>query len=1145
MRVSVRCGIFPRGISRMRGPGSAGVGVILLAVMMALFSPLGASGAEEGATVLLGPGDLFGSQMVFIYAGDLWVSQADGTAFRRLCTEGTAVGRPAFSPDGRDVVFSLMNHGNVDGYIMPVSGGTPRRLTAHPGVDRVLGFSADGKEVLLTSDREAALGSSYALFAVPREGGPLRRLSLPQAFDGAFSPDGGLFAYNPLRPAFRIWKGYRGGTISVIHLFDPATRKDTTVPQPSEGCNDVQPQWIGNTLYFLSDRGGEFNIHSFDPATRQVRALTAFDAFPVESIAASPEGRLLFLREGRLGLKDPASEGYQIVPLSLAADLPETRLRFVKGENFIQGFDLSPSGARGVFAMRGDIVTVPADKGDPRALTTSSGVHDRNPAWSPDGRLVAWFADDGPEYVLKIRRQDARGQEVTVPLLGRGMYFVPAWSPDGKKIAFRDQNATVYWIDVAAAAAAASDDRPLSPDLLKAPVEVCREPLWGSPYKWLELSWAPDSCHLAFATTLTNGLEQAVIHRVDTGQTFPVSDRMADVICPTFDPGGKYLYFFGSTNAGPAKFTLDMSTQDKPIIRSLYMTILAKGVPSPLARESDEEEPGVLEEASGEEGAPDQGASADQGGEGPAPALSPDAKDRAHAPLSFDAEGVLDRTLPLPIPAGFYSDLRPGKEGTIYYLRLEGTEDGGSTVLLCSWNLEEREEKVLLRGVWDYRVSLRGEKLLVQHDGGWTIGAPGDLASAKAMDLGRVRIPLNPREEWREIYRDAWRLNRDYFYDPQMYGLDWDGVYEKYLPFLDHLPGRRDLDGLLAAMLSELRVGHHYVVGGDFPDQEGEEEEIGLLGADVAPEGGRYRLTRILGGVNWEPSLRSPLTEPGVNVKEGDFVLKVGDREITASEDFFAPFAHTANRLVELTVASDPSGKDSRVVSVVPLDSERALRLKAWVEGNVRWVEERSGGRVSYVYMPNTATAGYEYFNRYFFSQLPRDGLILDDRNNGGGQFADYVLDALSRRFTTGVTMRSGADYGSPAAYVEGPKAMIINESAGSGGDMLPWAFRKKGLGVLVGKRTWGGLVGITDYPLLQDGTWVTAPNMGLWDERGWIVENVGVSPDIEVEQDPAAVLAGRDPQLETALRVVLEELEKNPPRRPARPAFPVMGPGK
>ncbi len=378
-----------------------------------------------------------------------------------------------------------------------------------------------------------------------------------------------------------------------------------------------------------------------------------------------------------------------------------------------------------------------------------------------------------------------------------------------------------------------------------------------------------------------------------------------------------------------------------------------------------------------------------------------------------------------------------------------------------------------------------------------------------------------------------------------MYGLDWNAVYQKYLPFLDHLTGRRDLDWLLAAMLSELRVGHHYVVGGDFPDQEGETEEIGLLGADVAPEKGRYRITRILGGVNWEPSLRSPLTEPGVKVNVGDFVLKVGDREITTSEDFFAPFAHTANHLVELTVASDPSGKDSRVVSVVPLDSERSLRLKSWVEGNVRWVEERSGGRVSYVYMPNTATAGYEYFNRYFFSQLPRDGLILDDRNNGGGQFADYVLDALSRRFTTGVTMRSGADYGSPAAYVEGPKAMIINESAGSGGDMLPWAFRKKGLGVLVGKRTWGGLVGITDYPLLQDGTWITAPNMGIWDEHGWIVENVGVSPDMDVAQDPAAVLDGRDPQLETALRVVLEELEKNPPRRPVRPAFPVMGPVK
>lgn len=1142
-----------------RGQRPWRLGGLALLLLVALFASPAAFGAPESPTLLLGPGDLFENRMVFTYAGDLWTAQTDGTAPRRLCSEGTVVGRPSFSPDGEHVVFSLQRNNNVDVYVLPSAGGTPRRLTAHPGVDRALGFSADGGEILLASDREAALRSTFSLFTVPRHGGALRKAPLPQAFDGAFAPNGSLFAYNPLPPAFRIWKGYRGGTISVLHLFDPVTRKDTTVPQPPEGCNDVQPQWQGTTLYFLSDRNGEFNVHAFDPATRQVRPLTSFDAFPVESLAAAPEGTLLYLRQGRLHLRGATPGKDRPVPLALAADLPETRPRFVRGEDFIQSFAVSPSGARGVFEMRGDIVTVPAEKGDPRALTSSPGIHDRNPSWSPDGHLVAWFADDGPEYVLKLRRQDARGREISVPLLGRGMYFAPSWSPDGKKIAFRNQDATLYWIDVTAAAAAASEDRPLSPDLSKPPVEISREPLWGAPYKWPHISWAPDSRLLAFTRTLPNGLEQAIIHNVETGEFFPVSDGMADVSCPAFDPGGKYLYFFGSTDAGPAKFTLDMSTQGKPITRALYLAVLARGVSSPLARESDEEGSDTEKKSSGEsddeedpaepargDRSPDQKISGDHGTKGTAPLssdASPDTPAKASAPVSFDAEGILDRTIPLPLPSGNYSDLRPGKEGVIFYLRAENTEDGGYTTQLCSWTVSDRKEKVLLRDVWDYRVTASGEKILVQHQGGWTLGAPEDLEEGKTMALDRVRVALDPRAEWREIYRDAWRLNRDYFYDPQMYGLDWNAVYDKYLPFLDHLTGRRDLDGVLAAMLSELRVGHHYVLGGDFPDQEGEEEEIGLLGVDVTPEGGRYRLTRILGGVNWEPSLRSPLTEPGVNLRVGEFLLKVGDREITTSEDFFAPFAHTANRLVELTVASDPSGKDPRVVSVVPLASEQALRLKSWVEENVRWVEKHSGGRVSYVYMPNTATAGYEYFNRYFFSQLPREGLVLDDRNNGGGQFADYVLDTLSRRFTTGVTMRAGADYGSPAAYVEGPKVMIINESAGSGGDMLPWAFRKKGLGVLVGKRTWGGLVGITDYPSMQDGTWITAPNMGIWDEKGWIVENVGVSPDIEVAQDPAAVLEGRDPQLETALRVVLEELKKNPPRRPTRPPFPVMTP--
>jgi tricorn protease len=866
--------------------------------------------------------------------------------------------------------------------------------------------------------------------------------------------------------------------------------------------------------------------------TKKVRQLTEHKDFPVLALG-SGGGRLVYEQAGYLHLYDPEKETSTRLKIGVASDLGEARPRFAKGAKYVRSAGVSPSGARAVFEFRGEIVTVPAEKGDPRNLTETPGVHERSPAWSPDGRSVAYFSDEGGEYRLHVRPADGKGVAKVYDPKGAGFYELPTWSPDSKKIAYIDNAESLYWIDLA--------DGKVR--------KVASEPQYGpSILRTLRPAWSPDSRWIVYA--LGNKAAYHTVYAYDTTseRARAITDGLSDATDPVFDAGGKYLYFFASTDAGPVNQWFAMSNADMRARRSIYLVVLRKGEPSPLARESDEEKP-----------------KDDKAADKPDKLAKPD-KPKAE-PVVIDFEGIDQRIVALPEPAGDYHSLQAGAAGHVFFLQAADTPARGEELArgatLKRFDLVERKSEAMKPGVGRYLLTADGNKALVfsppetwsiidipipppgagRGKAGTALAAAMAAAMAAAPDKGKlnvgaVEVRVDPRAEWEQIFAEAWRVNRDYFYDPQMHGADWPAVRRKYAQFLPHLATRGDLDRVLRWMLSELAVGHSTTVPGERP-QERKTVPGGLLGADYEIANGRYRFAKVYGGLNWSPELRSPLTAPGVGVKAGEYLLAVRGKELRPPAEVYSLFENTAEKSIEITVGPDPDGRGSRTVTVEPLASESALRNRDWVEGNLKKVHEATKGRVAYVYVPNTAGLGHTYFKRYFFPQADKDAIIIDERFNGGGQVADYYIDHLRRPFTAMWATRYGEDIKTPGAAIPGPKVMLIDETAGSGGDLLPWMFRQYKLGPLVGKRTWGGLVGTLGFPLLMDGGLVTAPNLAFWTpDEGFGVENVGVPPDHEVEQLPADVIAGKDPQLEKAIALVLKELEKAP-ARPKRPAYP------
>jgi tricorn protease len=1076
--------------------------------------PVRAAGPSgTGDTRLLEQPAVSAGHIAFVYGGDLWVAQVDGSNARRLTTHAGEESRPRFSPDGTTLAFSAQYDGNVDVYTVPVEGGEPRRLTWHPGDDLVQGFTPDGSSVAFVSQRESHTRRFWHLFRVPIEGGPPTNYGLPSCAKAALSPDGKKIAYTPLSGAFAQWKNYRGGRVSRIWIYDLADRSVEQVPQPEGRCNDTDPMWVGERLYFCSDRAGELNLFVYDAASKSVAQLTRHADFPIQN-ASSDAQRIVYEQAGWLHSCDPVNARTTRLTIDVRAERLETRPRFVQGEQYVRSASLSPSGARVALGFRGEIVTLPAEKGDARNLTETPGANERYPAWSPDGKSIAWFSDASGENQLVLAPQDGRGERRVIDLDGAGFYENAVWSPDGRRISYTDNSRTLRVLDVENGASQV----------------VAQDPVYGVSDN-IAHSWSPDSRWLAYALVTRTGFKRVALYDVESSTSHTITDGLSDVSEPVFDAGGKYLYLAASTDAGPFLTWFSQASSDIEQTNSLYVVCLARDTPSPLLKESDEE--GADQEAAPKkEGEPDDEETREE-------VTAPPAE-----PVRIDLEGLAQRIVALPLPRAYYKQLAAGGEGQLYYLRAERGPFGGESApsALARFDLKERKEQRLLEEVRSFELSGDRKKVLVTTGGGSWIRPVGDTidVSKDKLAIGSIQVRIDPRVEWAAIFDEAWRINRDCFYDPGMHGADWPAMKVKYAEFLPHVTTRADLTRVIRWMCSELAVGHHTTGGGDTL-WKAAPVPGGLLGADYEVDGGRYRFRKVFGGLNWTPDLRAPLTEPGVQVSAGEYLLAVDGRELRADEDVHARFEYKAGKRVTLTVGPNADGSGSRDVIAEPIESEAALRNRDWVEGNIRRVTEATDGRVAYVHVPDTAETGFVYFKRYFFPQSDREAIIIDERYNGGGSVADYYIDILRRPYVSHWATRYGASFATPQAAIFGPKVMLIDETAGSGGDLLPWMFRKFGLGKLIGRPTWGGLVGILGFPELMDGGRVTAPNLAIWTEdEGFTVENVGVPPDIEVEQWPALVQEGHDPQLERAIEEVLAELEQSP-RGPAKqPPFPV-----
>ena len=1081
-----------------------------LLLLIALGGPPTARAVDTSDTSFLHEPAIGGGRIVFVYADDLWTARVDGSDVRRLTSHPGPESSPYLSPDGKLVAFTASYDGNPDVYVVPSEGGEPRRITWHPGPDSVVGFTPEGS-VLFRSPRSVFSGRYTQFFASSPDGGPPKPLPVPNGFRAAYSPDGKYLAYTPLNEAFRQWKNYRGGSASRIWIMKLADLGVEVLAQPEGRCNDTYPMWVGDTPYFLSDRSGEFNLFSYNRASKAVEQLTRHDDFPIEAASAG-SGTIIYEQGGRLWTFDPSSKVPTRLKVGVAADLAETRPRHATGAKFVRDADVSPTGRRAVVEFRGEVVTVPAKKGDVRYLTHSTGVHERSPTWSPDGKSIAYFSDASGEYALHVAPQDGKGTAKAYPLKGAGFYERPAWSPDGKKIAYIDNSRTCSWIDL--------ESGQVTP--------IASEPIYG-PVNTMSLAWSPDSKWVAYTLTNKAYFQTLRLYSLESARSSPITDGLAEVAMPAFDASGKYLYFLASTDAGPVKQWFDQSNADVQATHSVFLAVLAKSTPNPLIKPNDEESDKPDEKPKDADKDQDKEKKKDQPG-----------------PTAIDLDGIESRIVALPIPAGNLSNLAAGEEGKIYYIRRVGMIPGkpgeafAGTPSLVRYDLKPREEETLAEKVDGFRLSGDRKKLLYNSKETWGIAEAGKFTSGKdALPIASISVKVDPRAEWAEMLLEAWRINRDYFYDKGMHGADWPAMRAKYAKLLPEVPTRSDLNRVIRGMCSELAVGHSYLGGGDRP-YEPKPVAVGLLGADYEVADGRYRFKKVYGGLNWDTELKAPLVAPGVEVKAGEYLLAVDGEEVTPAREVYAAFEDKVGRRVELKVGPKADGTDARAVVVEPIASEASLRNRDWVEGNLKKVRERTGGRVAYVYVPNTADMGHAYFKRYFFPQVDKEGIIVDERFNGGGSVADYYIDILRRPVVSYWAMRHGDPIRSPGAAILGPKVMLIDETAGSGGDLLPWMFRRFQLGTLIGRRTWGGLVGILGFPVLLDGGSVTAPDLAFYTDDGWRVENEGVPPDVEVEQWPADVMAGKDPQLDKAIETVLDSLRRNPPRSLEPPAAPI-----
>ena len=1089
------------------------------------------AGSAQAQTRMLRSPSISATQIAFAYAQNIWIVDRAGGAARRLTSFQGATENPKLSPDGKWVAFSAEYGGNVDVYVVPAEGGEPKRLTWHSAPDVVQGWTPDGAKIVFASTRETSGPSAAPKFYTVTAGGGIEEpLPMNRAYQGKISPDGKRVAYRMNNSWDEERRNYRGGQNRPIWIADLKTL-DVETP-PWTDSKDLDPAWIGDVVYFISDRDGVQNVWSFDTKSKKLTQVTDYSDFDVKTLDAGA-GAVVFEQAGFIHELDAKTGKEHIVKITAAGDFPWMMPQWKDVSGRIATMALSPTGKRAAVEARGEIFTIPADKGDVRNLTNSSGSADRDPAWSADGKFLSYFSDKSGEYKLYIEAQDGLTPAREIALPNTKHYYTPSWSPDGKKILYTDTDLKLWVLDVATGQG-----------------KIVGEDPWMVPTRTMNPVWSPDSKWIAYAKHLNTLYKVIVAVNIETGKTQQVTDGLADAISPAFDASGKYLWFLASTDFGLKSQWLDMTNYDHEENFGLYFAILNKNDPSPLLPESDEET-----------GAPTPAA--------PDPAgATPAAPARGTPNVTIDFDGLQSRIIAVPgIAERQYTKLRASVAGTVFFaeqLPATGTAAAGpgAGLTLHRYQLRDRRAVSFLTGVADYEVSADGHKLLYRTGGGAgpAAGAVGAALAGPAIFIvdadralpaagaGRINVALrsyvDPKAEFKQIFEEGWRNQRDYLYVPNQQGADWPKVRKMYGALLPHVMHRADLNYLIDMMGAEIAIGHSYVRGGDIPAVT--PTNGGQLGADFAIDQGRYKITKIYDNESWNTDLRAPLAVPGTDVRVGDFIIAVNGEELRAPDNLYRLLDGTAGKQTVLTMNTTPTAVGARRVTVIPVANEQGLRSRAWMERNRRIVDSLSKGTLAYVYIPNTGQPGYTSFNRYYFAQQDRKGAIIDERYNGGGSAADYIIDVLQRDFDGYFNNVAGdrMPFTSPAAGIWGPKVMIINEMAGSGGDLMPWMFHSRKVGTLVGKRTWGGLVHTADTPTFIDGGSAIAPRGGFFRrDNKWDVENVGQAPDIDVENWPKDVAAGHDPQLERAVAEALKQLAAKPVERATKePPSPTWG---
>jgi tricorn protease len=1086
----------------------------LLSLTLVLAVPTALS-AQVDARMLREP-DVSATHIAFVYAGDIWVVPKTGGVALRLSSPLGEESFPRFSPDGSKIAYTGNYDGNEDVYVVPTMGGTPTRITYHPMPDRLVDWTPDGKQVMFASLRESGRLRYNQLYLAPATGGIATKMPMPYAEFAAISPDGQRVAYMPKSRDFRNWKRYRGGWAPDIWLFN--LRDSSATNLTKNDANDGQPMWAGNTLYFLSDRGPEErnNLWTLDPATGATKQVTNFKDFDVEFPAIGPQD-IVFEAGGRLYRYELTSGQTVEVKVEVVTDLATLKPHDENVGSLLQWGEISPTGKRAIFTARGDVFTVPAENGPVMDLTRSSGVAERYATWSPDGKTVAYWSDKSGEYELTVRPADGTGEERKLTSMGKGFRYAPQWSPDSKKVAFADQNMRFYIYDMGTNRLTRIDS---------SAVWMGHGALQGMTF-----NWSADSRWLTYARPMTSSNSAIFLYDTKDGSLHQATSGYFNDYQPVFDPEGKYLYYFSNRNFEPVYGDFDGSWT-YPNATNVVAVGLRADVPSPLAPKNDMEG-AEKKEGNGEKGPAGAKAAAGQG----APAKA----DTTKPPLEITLDGFESRAVVLPPKPGNYGGIAAVK-GKVILLRGPRTGADDRKTSLIYYDLGEREEKTILDGVNTFILSADGNKLLVAA-GGPGQGPPRfaiiDVKPGQKIDkplrLAEMQEVVDPRAEWKQIFTDVYRFERDFFYDPNMHGVDWDGLRDRYGKLIDNAVTRWDVDWVIGQFIAELSSSHTYHGGGDM--EQAPQRRVGLLGADFALENGAFRIKHIVQTAPWDDA-RSPLAEPDVDVHEGDYILAVNGIPLDTSKDPFAAFQGLGNEPALLTVNSAPSMDGARTVLVKPVSNDTDIRFDEWIEQRRQIVDRATHGRVGYIYVQSTGVDAQGELLRQFMAQWHKDGLIIDERFNSGGQIPDRFIELLNRPMLSFWAVRNGESWQWPPVAHVGPMAMLINGWSGSGGDAFPFFFKETKLGPLIGERTWGGLIGISGAPPLIDGGSVTVPTFRMYDPQGkWFPEGHGVEPDIAVVDDPAQLVRGHDPQLQRAIDEVMKALAANPNLRPPRPA--------